>query len=65
MKRSLLCSVVIGSMIGLVMAGFGPVFEWQIGGHDQAVSLVRCRDDIGLEFGSGLAGGDVLDSCGE
>ena len=34
----------------LTAEDFGPVFERQVGGHEQAGSLVRCRDDIEQEF---------------
>ena len=40
---------------------FGPVFERQVGRHDQAVPFVGGGDDIEQQLRPGLAGGDVAE----
>ena len=48
-----------GTRETLTTEDLSPVLERQVGGHDQAITFVRCRNDIEQEFGSGLAGGNV------
>jgi len=47
---------------GAFAAGdFGPVLDWKVRGHDQAIRFFRGCDDVKRQLGSGFAGGDMAE----
>jgi hypothetical protein len=50
-----------GSREPLVHENFGPLFEGQVRGHDDALALIGATDDFEEQLGSGFAEGDIAE----